>query len=291
MIRSSLFALLFVATSCASTLLATGLHNLGNTCYLNAQLQCAFHIPKVRQLVLNPASQQTTTTPDEEEKKDQPTVEPTQDSLALQAMRRVFQNMIQAAESQTGPVTTRILCQTLGINVFEQQDSQEFWKLLLPELHLPQLTDLYQGAFEDYIKALDGSGRERCREEPFLDLPLDVSRGSVSEALGELFGEPELLSEASGNGWRPEKGANKVDAHKGSLLKVQGLSSILQLHLKRFQYDWNTGQTSKLNDAFEFPLELDLSNICKDASENEQSLFLYDLQAVVVHAGEYGCGH
>lgn len=30
-----------------------GLVNLGNTCYLNAQLQCAFHVPFLRDLVLN----------------------------------------------------------------------------------------------------------------------------------------------------------------------------------------------------------------------------------------------
>ena len=30
-----------------------GLVNLGNTCYLNAQLQCAYHVPYLRQLVLD----------------------------------------------------------------------------------------------------------------------------------------------------------------------------------------------------------------------------------------------
>ena len=69
----------------------------------------------------------------------------------------------------------------------------------------------------------------------------------------ETFTQPELLSTAEGNGWRPEKGADRVDAWKGSLLRQQGLPSVLQLHLKRFNYDWNTGIMSKINDPFLFP--------------------------------------
>ena len=98
-------------------------------------------------------------------------------SVGLQSMQQVFQAMEHASSGVGGlPVAPRILCQSLGIPVFEQQDSQEFWKLLLPALELPALTDLYQGSFEDFIAALDGSGREKKREEPFLDLSLGVSR-------------------------------------------------------------------------------------------------------------------
>jgi hypothetical protein len=98
--------------------------------------------------------------------------EPEPETTAMQALRNVFQEM----ELATAAVAPRKFCQDLGIPVMEQQDSQEFWKLLLPALKVPALTDLYQGAFEDYIKALDGSNRERRREEQFLDLSLDVSR-------------------------------------------------------------------------------------------------------------------
>ena len=38
--------------SSSPSLVSTGLENLGNTCYVNAQLQCAFHIPLLRKLVL-----------------------------------------------------------------------------------------------------------------------------------------------------------------------------------------------------------------------------------------------
>jgi ubiquitin carboxyl-terminal hydrolase 7 len=205
-------------------------------------------------------------------------------------------------------------CRTMGIPVFEQQDSQEFWKLLLPALNLPPLTDLYQGAFEDYLVALDGSDRERRREEAFLDLSLDVVRPgdgggngndgngsgsnsfSVVDGLRSMFGRPELLSASDGNGWKPERGADPVDAHKGYTLKAQGLPPVLQLHLKRFQYDWNTDTTRKINDPVSFPLALDLTELCQKkessvTSNDSDDALTYDLQAIVVHAGEYGSGH
>ena len=212
--------------------------------------------------------------------------------------------MDAAAGSTTTIPTPRSLCTNLGISVWEQQDAQEFWKLLLPALNVPALTDLYQGAFQDYIVALDGSGRERRREEPFLDLSLDVNQpsssasmtaesSSVLMSLTHMFGQPELLSKAEGNGWRPEKDSDKVDAHKGSLLRTPGLPSILQLHLKRFNYDWNTETMNKINDPFSFPKELDLSSVIQDDDKdtNQQELAIYDLQAIVVHMGIYGQGH
>jgi len=295
-----------------SPLVSSGLKNLGNTCYMNAQLQCAYHIPRVRNLVLDPPPRRTkskepaekcdeedesttescSTDENAERESGEEKKEETEDeeTMALQALRLLFHDMNLAARNRNlGPAEAKTLCRVLGIPIGEQQDSQEFWKLLLPALNLTPLTDLYQGAFEDYIVALDGSGRERRREESFLDLSLDVSGGSVTTALDNLFGQPELLSEADGNGWRPEKGADKVDAHKGSLLIPHGLPPILQLHLKRFNYDWNTGVTRKLNDPFAFPLELDLSSTCN--KDGDASQVIYDLQAIVIHVGVYESGH
>jgi ubiquitin carboxyl-terminal hydrolase 7 len=274
------------ATTSGPTVVSTGLNNLGNTCYLNSQLQCAYHIPRVRSLILGSAAHS-----DSIEDENVGIVKHKEETVALQALRIVFRSMDEAAGNGVGPISPSVLCQSLGIPVNEQQDTQEFWKLLLPALQMPTLTDLYQGAFEDYIVALDGSGREKRREEPFLDLSLDVSQGSVLSSLKEVFGKPELLSEAEGNGWRPEKGAEKVNAHKGSLLKVQGLPCILQLHLKRFNYDWNTDSTTKLNDPFSFPEVLDLSSFCDDITRDDEERTIYDLQSVLIHIGQYGSGH
>ena len=111
------------------------------------------------------------------------------------------------------------------------------------------------------------------------------------DGLKEAFGTAELLSAAEGNGWRPEKDAEKVDALKGCLLRVQGLPSILQLHLKRFNYDWQKDQMSKINTQCSFPDELDLSAVCADIQDDEKSRACYALQSVVIHVGEFGSGH
>lgn len=278
-------AALLVVTSAlalASTpiVVSTGLRNLGNTCYMNAQLQCHFHIPRVREIIKEGLLGA------EDNSRNQETV-------GLQALRLVLDEMQRVATAKGG-VTTKaspvILCQALAIRTMEQQDSQEFWKLLLPALELPALTDLYQGAFEDYITSIDGI-HERRREEAFLDLSLDVTHKSVERSLKNLFGEPELLSEKEGNGWRPEKGMPKVDALKGSLLPIKGLPTLLSLHLKRFQYDWQSDQTSKTHVQFQFDNVLDLRQICTDMRKEDEDSAIYYLQSIVVHSGEFGGGH
>lgn len=288
--------------------------NLGNTCYLNAQLECAYHIPFLRNLIINPVA---TTSADADDESSS--------NVGLASLQQLFRSMQNASlrgngdPANTPSVSTSTLCRNLGINSYEQQDSQEFWKLLLPELDYPNLSELYRGHYESYIAALDGSGRERSRKEIFLDLSLDVTNfDSVFGSLEDMFTSGEILSVKEGNGWRPEKGADKVEALKGNTVSSDGLPKVLQLHLMRFTYDVQTQMMSKINDRFSFPKvrflligcnmhcfmgkvcdffanilclwqELDLSEICKDEDTGDDVIF--DLQSIVVHAGGYGSGH
>jgi ubiquitin C-terminal hydrolase len=263
-----------------------GLQNLGNTCYLNAQMQCLFHIPYVRDIILRDPSH----------------FESDEPSPAYIGLRQLFSDMEESSQLSGRAVTPSVLCQLIDIPVNEQQDSQEFWKLLLPALKVPKLIDLYTGTYENYIVALDGSHRERRFRETFLDLSLDVptaqetESASILDSLSKQFHQPELLSAATGNAWRPSPDAvEKVDAHKGYRLIVYGLPSILQLHLKRFHFDWNTETINKLNHAITFPSQLDLTSVVAPeedrASDDSNDDCIYELQAVVVHVGEYHSGH
>ena len=105
-----------ISSSLPSILPSGGLVNLGNTCYLNAQLQCAYHIPYIRELILNATSSSSS--------HYRPTSSP---SHALKSLGHVFNSMKTASiqgQGQIGQissVSTATLCKTLGINVFEQQ--------------------------------------------------------------------------------------------------------------------------------------------------------------------------
>jgi len=231
----------------------TGLQNLGNTCYLNAPMQCAHAIPAVKQLVL-------------ESKEDESS------NLALRALGKLFESW----EIQD-PVSPRSFCSVLGIQPMVQQDAQEFWKLLLPALNSTRLTDLYQGCTEDYLVTLDGS-HEKRKAVPFLDLSLDI-KPTMYESLQDLL-KPEILS--GSNAWKPA--GVPLDAKKGTGLQSLGMPPILQLHLKRFSFDWTTERTSKVLDTCSFDQELNLSDFVDEEC-------VYDLHSIVVHVGEFGSGH
>ncbi|WVY93300.1 hypothetical protein V8G54_032388 [Vigna mungo] len=84
----------------------------------------------------------------------------------------------------------------------------------------------------------------------------------------------------------------RLDAKKGVLFI--DFPPVLQLQLKRFEYDFMRDTMVKINDRYEFPLQLDLDRddgkyLSPDADRTVRNL--YTLHSVLVHSGGVHGGH
>lgn len=77
----------------------------------------------------------------------------------------------------------------------------------------------------------------------------------------------------------------KCEALRGS--KIRSLPPILTISLNRFEFDMQTYERKKVNDRFEFGLDLDFSVY----TETEQDDAQYELQTVIIHMGSAQGGH
>jgi len=79
-------------------------------------------------------------------------------------------------------------------------------------------------------------------------------------------------------------------------VKFKSLPPVLNVQLKRFEYDYNSEQRIKLNDEISFPLKLKMDPYLIDPKLVEEKDFVfespeYDLVAVLIHSGSAAVGH
>ena len=123
--------------------------------------------------------------------------------------------------------------------------------------------ELYFGQINTVIMCLE-CGKARKRDEPFLDLMIDVKGiKGVEDSLKKLFAFETFDEE---NKLECEHCAKKTISQRG--LCLGKLPPVLSLALKRFDLDYTTWQRKKINDKFEFPLELDLSQFVDNDIKN-----------------------
>ena len=116
---------------------------------------------------------------------------------------------------------------------------------------------------------------------------------SITEALDKFF-KPDLFE--GDNKLYCDMYQTKINAKKSCRLG-DPLPPTMVIMLKRFEYDMTTYTRYKLNDYFEFPLELNLSKWAKKAGDDhlegsiESENSLYKLKGVLVHSGTSEFGH
>ncbi|XP_076242818.1 ubiquitin specific protease 47 isoform X2 [Calliopsis andreniformis] len=224
------------------------------TCYLNSLLQALYMTPEFRNALYNWEYINGS-------EKDEANSIPYQ-------LQKLFLNLQTSTKSA---VETTELTKSFGwdsTEAWQQHDIQELCRVMFDALEqkfknteqADLINRLYEGKMIDYVKCLE-CGTEKSREDTFLDIPLpvrpfgsNVAYNSVEEAL-RAFVQYEILE--GNNQYYCEKCNKKCDAHKG--LKFTKFPYFLTLHLKRFDFDFQTFHRIKLNDKVTFPDILNLN--------------------------------
>ena len=137
--------------------------------------------------------------------------------------------------------------------------------------------DLFEGTLTSETKCLTCENVSQ-RDEPFLDLSVDLEHHfSVTSCLRK-FSEEEMLCER--NKFHCDRCGGLQEAEKR--MKIKRLPRILALHLKRFKYMEDSQRLQKLFHRIVYPYHLRLFNTTDDVEDPDR---LYELYAVVVHIG------
>lgn len=295
-----------------------GLLNLGATCYMNSLVQQLFMHPEFRYGILS--------------QPENPNVEERADDLVYQ-LQCIFGNL---QESRSKYYDARGFCQAYKdydnqpMHHGVQMDVNEFFNVLFDKLeHLlkgrakEKLMDhIFGGKISNQLICKDCPHRSE-RSENFYILSLEVkNKRSIKESL-ELYVEGEMLE--GDNQYMCQTCKKKVDTLKRCCIKE--LPRNLILHLKRFEFDFDSMTKIKINDYCEFPMVLDMAPYTEQYLEqkaqesavqierstmdgakstveaerdvplfgegepNQSKSSLYHLTGVLVHTGTCNSGH
>ncbi|XP_075297292.1 ubiquitin carboxyl-terminal hydrolase 36 [Opisthocomus hoazin] len=259
-----------------------GLHNLGNTCFLNATVQCLTYTPPLASYLLSREHGRSC-------------------QQGGFCMMCVMQNhMIQAFANSGNVIKPVSFIRDLKkiarhIRFGSQEDAHEFLRYTIDAMQRAclsgctkldrqtQATTLVHQIFGGYLRS-----RVKCSVcknvsdtyDPYLDLALEIKHAADIVRALELFVRPDVLG--GEDAYMCAKCKKKVSASKR--FTIHRASNVLTLSLKRF--DFGGGKITKDVGYPEF------LNIRPYMSQNNGDAVLYGLYAVLVHSG-YSChaGH
>ncbi|KAI3910726.1 hypothetical protein MKW92_029235 [Papaver armeniacum] len=258
-----------------------GLENQGATCYMNSLLQTLYHIPYFRKAVYH-----------------MPTTE--NDLASGGSIPLALQTLFYKLQYGKNSVSTKELTKSFGWNTqesFMQRDVQELNRVLCEKLEDRMkgtavegtIQHLFEGHHMNYIECINVDYKS-TRKESFYDIQLDVKGCRDVYASFDKYVEVERLE--GDNKYHADQQHGLQDAKKGVLFN--DFPPVLQLQLKRYEYDFNRDMMVKINDRYEFPLQLDLDRedgkyLSPDADRRVRNL--YTLHGVLVHSGGGHGGH
>ncbi|KAK9457023.1 hypothetical protein V1511DRAFT_486817 [Dipodascopsis uninucleata] len=266
-----------------------GLQNLSNTCYVNSFVSQLYMNEDFRKIIfgLGNSSKEN------------------ESSALVNSMVELFANLKYSWEKM---LDTREFIGSIDdfenkpIDVSVQMDVDEFYSLLLDRLESQikddslntSIKNNFSGTLVTQIKSRECSHVSE-RIEAFSAIQCFIKgKSNLSESL-DAYVEGEVM-DGDNKYWCSQCAAH-VEAEKRICFK--NLPDHLIFHLKRFDFDLQTMLRSKINDYFEFPMEIDVSPytfdvLCSEDANNSiksNQNVKFELVGILVHSGTAESGH
>ncbi|KAF9130063.1 hypothetical protein BGW39_003513 [Mortierella sp. 14UC] len=255
-----------------------GLHNLGNTCFLNSVLQCLTYTPPLANFLLSAQHSNSCKTTNF-----------CMMCLLENHVNRCFSRSMAEAISPKA-IVGRLRNIGKQFRIGRQEDSHEFARYMVDALQkscllgydskldnrIKETTVVHQifgGYFQSQVKCMK-CGHESNTFETYLDVSLDIKGADSVQKAFRDYTTPEILNK--GNQYKCEKCKILVDAKKQ--MTIYDAPNVLSIHLKRFTF---TGQKINRHVSFEPTLQL---NPFMSKNKDHGNL-TYNLYAVLVHSG------
>ena len=262
--------------------IGSGLQNLGNTCFLNAVLQCLTYTPALANFFLNNEHQKHKNL--------------SSGFNSLYEMGNLVKNTLVHSKNKHHAVpptafvkNIRALSKTFKKG--RQEDSHEFARCLLDSMHkrccmLDQngkkiganpidpeskqaettfIWRIFGGQLRSCVTC-QSCGRESVKLDPCMDVSLECAKVKSLEQALKLFTRVEVLD--GDNKYRCE-GCKKLSRARKQF-SVDKAPNVLQIQLKRFEFvPFGRG---KLSQFIEYPLVLDLTSYLTSSLRSNESV-------------------
>lgn len=268
-----------------------GLTNCGNTCFLNATLQCLIHTTPLNNYLLSGHHFQQCKLY-------------SRDKCILCNLQMLMKRSLTGAADSFAPKWFINNLQFIGRHFRNgrQEDAHEFLRLSLERMqkcalfgynHLDKyskettvINQIFGGFLRSQVVCLKCKHRSNTYD-PLLDISLDIKNVDSIERALQLFVAPDKLD--MDNAYKCEKCKQKVTALKR--FSIHKAPNVLTIQLKRFQFAQSSffGGGGKISKHIKYPARL---NIRDYMSKKNGPPEVYSLFATIQHEG-YSCqsGH